>query len=145
MQIFTDKAKVGALPDVVPVGAAEQHTELPGCLPQTHQIPRFSNKALSLGLFQGIGFRADLLIRTHLWTHLPGSTGRIHHHNTWCQTSVGKASIMSGKGNHKNPTITSHPLGNAKRTLLKYIQPQVLKLKHHHPGVHQQGPISMVP
>lgn len=148
MQIFTDKAKAGALPDVVPVGAAEQHTELPGCLPQaqTHQIPRFSNKALSLGLFQGTRFKADLLIWTQLQTHLPGSTGRIHHHNTRCQISVGKAStIMGRKDNHENPTITSHPLQNAKRALLKYIQPQVLELKHHHPGVHQQGPISMVP
>lgn len=55
IQIFTDKAKVGTLPDIVLVGAAEQQRELPGCLWHTPAAetdpanPGFS-KAFFLGL-----------------------------------------------------------------------------------------------
>lgn len=56
IQIFTDKAKMGALPVIVLVGAAEQQTELPGCLCHVPSAetdlanPRFSSKAFFLGL-----------------------------------------------------------------------------------------------
>lgn len=55
MQIFTDEVKAGALPDIVLVGAAEQPTEIPGCLwqvpdPKTDPAnPGFGSKASSLG------------------------------------------------------------------------------------------------
>lgn len=55
MQIFTDEAKAGALPDIVFVGAADQQMEIPGCLrwvpaPETDPAnPGFGSKAFSLG------------------------------------------------------------------------------------------------
>lgn len=59
MQIFTDKAKAGALPDVVPVGAAEQHTELPGCLPQAqmHQISGLATHHFPWAYFKALGLK----------------------------------------------------------------------------------------
>lgn len=42
IHVFTDKAKVGALPDIVFVGAAGQQTELPGwlwCVPAAETDP----------------------------------------------------------------------------------------------------------
>lgn len=56
IQIFTDKAKVEALPDIVLVGAAEQQTPLPGCpwhVPGAETDPanpRVGSKAFVVGL-----------------------------------------------------------------------------------------------